>query len=74
MKLEQITETLTTPSVAIPASGAGVVAINFIASLPVILNAFWIAYVFLLVFHKAYKIYREIKLDRRGDNDNPPSE
>lgn len=68
MNLEQITETITTPSVAIPASGAGVVAINFIASLPVVLNTLWIAYVVLLVFHKAYSIYRQIKEDRKKDN------
>lgn len=74
MKLEQITETLTTPSVAIPTSSAGVVAINFIASLPVVLNTLWIAYVILLVFHKAYKIYKEIKGDRGKDDGSDSSE
>jgi len=71
MKLEQIAESLTTPSVAIPASGAGVVAINFISSLPTILNALWISYVFLLILHKAYTMYKEFKQDSCKDVNTP---
>jgi hypothetical protein len=74
MKIEQVLENLTSPPVAIPTSSAGVFAINFIASLPVLLNSLWITYVLILLLKEIYKLYKEIKEDRKLKNGSSPSE
>lgn len=62
-----ITETLMNPPMAVTA-GAGAVVVNtFITALPVLINCVMAIYLVILVTHKSYQFYNEIK-DRRAKN------
>jgi len=60
-----ITEAITNPPTAITA-GAGTVVTNmFIATLPVAINVIMAIYLIVVVCHKCWQFYNEIK-DRRA--------
>lgn len=64
MSTNTITELATNPSVAISA-GVGTVALNtFIGALPIIINCGMVIYVVLLVCHKAWQFYQDVKHKR----------
>lgn len=63
-----ITETLLNPPTAVT-TGAGAVIVNtFITSLPVLINCIMAIYLTVLVIHKGWQFYNEIK-DRRAKNE-----
>lgn len=61
-----ITETLMNPPIAVT-TGLGAVAVNtFITALPVLINCVMAVYLVILVVHKSYQFYNEVK-DRRAN-------
>lgn len=65
--MDTITETMLNPPIAV-AAGTGAVVLNtFITALPVLINSVMAVYLVILVAHKMYQFYNEIK-DRRARN------
>jgi hypothetical protein len=63
-----ITETLTNPPVGV-STGVGVVATNmFIATLPTVINVIMVVYLIVLVAHKSWQFYQEVKAKRNGNS------
>lgn len=62
---EQITETFMSPTAAITAGSGAVIVNTFITALPVLINCVMAVYLVILVVHKSYQFYNEIK-DRRA--------
>lgn len=63
----QITETFMNPPIAVVAGSGAVLVNTFVASLPVLINCVMAIYLVILVAHKSYQFYNEIK-DRRAKN------
>lgn len=61
----QITETLMNPPMAVVAGSGAVLVNTFITALPVLINCVMAVYLVILVCHKSYQFYNEIK-DRRA--------
>lgn len=62
----QITETFMSPAPAIVAGSGAVLVNTFITALPVLINCVMAVYLVILVCHKSYQFYNEIK-DRRAN-------
>lgn len=62
--MNHITENALSPGVAIPVGGVTVAA-GFVASLPTIINILVGVYFLLMVGHKIYQIWKEVKADRK---------
>ena len=61
MSTHTITELATNPSIAVTA-GVSTVALNtLIGALPIIINCGMVVYVVLLICHKAWQFYQDIK-------------
>lgn len=65
--MNQITETVTNPPVAVIATGAAATVNTFVVALPVIINVVMAAYLILLVIHKGYQLYNEIQDRKKKD-------
>lgn len=60
--MNHLTESATSPSVAIPVGSATVVA-GFVGSLPILINIAVGIYFILMVVHKVYQMRKEWKAD-----------
>lgn len=61
-----ITETIMNPPVGVT-TGVGVVATNmFVAVLPTVINVVMVIYLVVLVCHKSWQFYQEVKAKRNG--------
>lgn len=68
MSNHTITELITNPNVAITA-GVGTAAVNtLLGALPLIINCGMVVYVVLLICHKAWQFYQDVK-QKRDFND-----
>lgn len=67
--MNNITETIMNPTAAVT-TGLGAVAVNtFVTSLPILINCIMAIYLVILVGHKMYQFYNEVK-DRRARNES----
>lgn len=71
--MNQITETVTNPPIAVLATGAAATVNTFVVALPVIINLIMATYLIILVIHKGYQLYNEIQ-DRKIKNGSPSSQ
>ena len=63
-----ITETIMNPPVGVTA-GVGTIGVNmFVATLPTVINIVMVIYLVVLVAHKSWQFYQEIKAKRNGDS------
>ena len=63
-----ITETIMNPPVGVTA-GVGTIGVNmFVATLPTVINVVMVIYLIVLVAHKSWQFYQEIKAKRNGDS------
>lgn len=65
----QITETFMNPTAAVAAGSGAVIVNTFITALPVLINCVMAVYLVILVCHKSYQFYNEIK-DRRVNRES----
>lgn len=54
-------DTATNPQIALPVTGVASLTSAFADNLPVIINIGWALYLALLIGHKAYTWYKQIK-------------
>lgn len=57
-----VTESFTSPAIAVPVGGVTLAA-GLVSSLPVIINVIVCVYFLLMVTHKAYQMWKEWRID-----------